>query len=67
MEIKNGRRGNMRLKEEENVMMVLEMKENNVESEIWILLLQIWFKDQWVVIGFDDNIIHESNLSSDVC
>jgi hypothetical protein len=31
---------NMRL-EEENVMMVLEMKENDVESEIWILLLQI--------------------------
>lgn len=30
----------MRLKEEYNVMMVLEMKENNVESEIWILLLQ---------------------------
>jgi len=57
----------MRLKVEENVMMVLEMKENNVESEIWILLLQIWFKDQWIVICFDDNIIHESNLSSDVC
>jgi len=47
--------------------MVLEMKENNVESEIWILLLQIWVKDQWIVIWFDDNIIHERNLSSDVC